>query len=159
MTQSFPCVETPRVLGFDVAKAEIVVHDLTTRRIFKIRNSQTALRAALATFSGYELAVCETTGGYENALLSVCQEIGLPIHRAHAKRIKSFIDSHGRRAKADAIGAAWIARYGAERFATLTHAFRHARPGERRFGGAHAAAPGHLGDAHASQESPRRSRG
>ncbi len=120
MTQSSPCVETPRVLGFDVAKAEIVVHDLTTRRTFKICNSQAALRAALATFSGYELAVCETTGGYENALLSVCLEIGLPIHRAHAKRIKSFIDSHGGRATTDAIDAAWIARYGAERFATLT---------------------------------------
>ena len=44
------------VLGLDVAKAHVVVHDGLTGRTFEIANEAAALRHALEPFAHYDLA-------------------------------------------------------------------------------------------------------
>lgn len=114
-----PANERLRLIGLDVSKTTIALHDSASGRCITVANTCEALSAALQPFAGYDLAVCETTGGYERAVLDAAFALGLAIHRADAARVKAFIASHGGQAKTDAIDAAWLARYGAERFKGL----------------------------------------
>jgi transposase len=104
-----------RVLGADVAKDAIVFHDSVTRRSFTLPNEPQALRQGLARFAAYDWLVCETTGGYELALLAAADALALRACRADAARVKAFVASHGGRAKTDRIDAAWLSRYALER--------------------------------------------
>ena len=108
-----------RVLGADVAKHSVVLHDSLTGRCWSVANTAQALEQALQTCSGSDWLVCETTGGYETLLLQTAIRLGLPACRADAARVKAFIASHGGRAKTDHIDAAWLSRYGLERAAQL----------------------------------------
>lgn len=113
----------PHILGCDVAKREVVIRDTRSGLTHRIANTSAALLAALDQIreaSGPpDLIVCETTGGHERLLCIAAISLNLPIHRADAARVKAFIESHGGRAKTDAIDAAWLARYGRERLKTL----------------------------------------
>lgn len=116
---SWPANAGLRVLGLDVSKDTIALHDSVTGRHATIANTPPALRQALAPYADYDWAVCETTGGYERAVLEASFALGLPICRADAAQVKAFITSHGGRAKTDPIDAAWLTRYGIERAAKL----------------------------------------
>lgn len=109
-----------RVLGADVAKDSIVLHDSETGRSWSVANAGAALRQALAPYAAYDWLICETTGGYERRLLEAATALGLRACRADAAQVKAFIASHGGRAKTDAIDAAWLTRYGLERDPELT---------------------------------------
>ncbi len=111
--------DAPRILGADVAKREVVIHDSQTNRLHRIANDPGALDAALARLGPADLLVCEATGGYERALLAAALARAQPAHRADAARAKAFIASHGGKAKTDPIDAGWLARYGRERLKTL----------------------------------------
>lgn len=108
-----------RVIGLDVAKATVVLFDPVSGRTWTVANTVQSLTAALTPFADYELAVCETTGGYERATLQAALAVGLAIHRADAARAKSYIRSLGGAAKTDDIDARWLSRYGQERGAGL----------------------------------------
>lgn len=118
-TTTSSSLDAPRILGADVAKREVVVHDSRNGRLHRIANDPDAIHAALARLGPADLVVCETTGGYERALLAAALALNQPIHRADAARVKAFITSHGGKAKTDPIDAAWLARYGHERLQTL----------------------------------------
>ncbi len=111
------------ILGCDVAKREVVIRDSSSGVTHRIANTSAAVSAALdrirETSGSPDLIVCETTGGHERALCVAAIALGLPIHRADAARVKAFIESHGGKAKTDAIDAAWLTRYGSERLKTL----------------------------------------
>jgi transposase len=107
------------VLGLDVAQDSVTVHDSGTGRTVTVPNEAAALRALLATVPACRLAVCEATGGHEDVVLAVLDELGLPAHRADAAKVKAYIGSFGKRAKTDAIDARWLARYGLDRGARL----------------------------------------
>ena len=109
-----------RILGADVAKDAVVFHDNLTGRGFSLDNRPEALRQGLTPYAGHDWLICETTGGYERALLEAAAAVGLTACRADAARVKAFIASHGARAKTDRIDAAWLSRYGLERAARLT---------------------------------------
>lgn len=108
-----------RVVGLDVAKASVTLFDPVSRRTWTVANSFEALLEALRPFAGYELMVCEATGGHERAALQAALTLGLAAHRADALRVKRYIASLGGAAKTDAIDAAWLSRYGQERGAGL----------------------------------------
>jgi transposase len=139
MTQNHLSVEPICVLGIDISKATAVFNLMRAgmpRRAkdsFCVPNQAEDLRAAIAALLAkgisIDLIVCETTGGYERALLSVALVLGVPAHRAHAATVKAFIASHARRAKTDNIDASWLAAYGLDRFASLQ---RWAAPDENR---------------------------
>jgi transposase len=107
------------ILGIDVAKHHVVLYDSVRHTTHQIDNHPAALVRALRRYRHYDLAVCETTGGFERALCEAATQVGLPMHRAHASCVKAYIASHGQGAKTDAIDAGWLARYGQERGSSL----------------------------------------
>ena len=120
MKPSTPSIKTKtRVIGADVAKATVVLHDSLGERTITVANTLEALTVALAAFGHDDLLVCEVTGGHELATLQAALNLGLPAHRADPARVKNFIRSHGGIAKTDAIDARWLARYGQERQPSL----------------------------------------
>jgi len=131
MTRTPPSVQPDpaRVVGLDVAKASVTVHELATGRTRTVPNTPAALRTALAGCAEPVLVVCEATGGHERAALDAAWALGLPVHRADAGKVKAFVRSWGGRAKTDAVDARWLAVYGAERGAGLA---RWSPPDPRR---------------------------
>lgn len=105
---------TARILGIDVAKAQLDLADpsgATTRRI-------TNTAAAIATLSD-ELArdppaliVVEATGGYEMPLVSALQHARLPVAVINPRQARDFARASGRLAKTDAIDARILAQFG-----------------------------------------------
>jgi transposase len=108
-------------LGCDVSARTVTIFDSGTKTIITVANDAAALRAALKPYRRCTdlLAVCEATGGYEDALLHVLARLAIPAHRADAARVKAFIRSCGTIAKSDAIDARHIAAYGLSRAAQL----------------------------------------
>lgn len=105
----------PTVLGLDVGKTTITLHDTRCGRTEVVRNDRGHLLEVLQRFHGHDLAVCEATGGYEDTLLTVLACLAIPAHRADAAKVKAFLRSHGTLAKTDAIDARALARYGHDR--------------------------------------------
>ena len=108
-----------RFIGCDVGKTSIVVFDSRCGQTCTIANRPADLARFAATLDDACLAVCEATGGYEDALLHALAEAGRAAHRADARKVKAFIRSFGKLAKTDAIDARALAAYGRERHASL----------------------------------------
>lgn len=103
-------------IGVDVAKATLMVHDSFDGSTLEIANTSKAMTVLLKRLVGRNcLIVCEATGGYEAELLTQALKAGLAIHRADARKVKSFIRSFGIHGKTDAIDARALAHYGRER--------------------------------------------
>ena len=116
---TIPAPDPRRFLGCDVGKSQVVVFDSLTARILTLPNTPEALTAWAQTLDEACLIVCESTGGHEAALLLAAIAAGCPAHRADARKVKAFIRSFGTLGKSDAIDARALARYGAERQASL----------------------------------------
>ena len=114
-------VSTPptRFIGCDVGKASITVFDTASGQARTIPNRLPDLRRLARGWGPQCLVVCEATGGYEARLLDAMLAAGVPAHRADARKVKAFIRSFGTLGKSDAIDAEALARYGAERHASL----------------------------------------
>jgi transposase len=104
-----------RFIGCDVGKAAVVVFDSLTARTHTVANTAAALSALMADLDDGCLVVCESTGGYEAALLAAALADGRAAHRADARKVKHFIRSRGILGKTDAIDARALAQYGRER--------------------------------------------
>ena len=65
------------------------------------------------------LVVLETTGGYEQGLLTFLIEKNIVVHRADTRKVKNFIRSYGQKAKTDKIDALGLAHYAKERQTSL----------------------------------------
>jgi transposase len=102
------------IIGLDVSKDTVTLHDLQTGVTITLPNMPQALRAGLEPYADRSLAVCEATGGYEDVVLAAAFALGLPIHRGDGGRISAFARSLGR-AKTDWIDARMLALYGRER--------------------------------------------
>jgi transposase len=114
-----PSPEPRRFLGCDVGKSQVVVFDSLTAQIRTLPNTPEALTAWARTLDEACLIVCESTGGHEAALLQAALVAERPAHRADARKVKAFIRSYGTLGKSDTIDARALARYGAERQASL----------------------------------------
>jgi transposase len=108
-----------RFIGCDVGKASITVFDTASGQARTIPNRLPDLRRLARGLGPECLVVCEATGGYETRLLDAVLAAGVPAHRADARKVKAFIRSFGTLGKSDAIDAEALARYGAERHASL----------------------------------------
>lgn len=106
------------VLGIDVAKDTVLLHDLLTGTAETIPNDYETLVARLEPYAERRLAVCEATGGYEDDLLRALVALAIPAHRADPSKVKHFARSLGR-AKTDAVDARVLAIYGRDRCDTL----------------------------------------
>jgi transposase len=105
-----------RVVAFEVSKENLTVHSLPADRQRTIANKLSAIRrllqAEIGKGEGPLLVVCEATGGYERPVLAIATEMGLPCHRAHGARVRSFANYLGLAAKTDRIDARMLALYG-----------------------------------------------
>ena len=108
-----------RFIGCDVGKATVVIFDTLTGQTQTLPNTAKALSAAMAAFDDTCLLVCESTGGYEAALLAAALAAGRAAHRADARKVKHFIRSFGTLGKTDALDAQALASYGRERHGQL----------------------------------------
>ena len=106
-------------IGCDIGKTSIVAFDSRTSQTRTIPNRPADLARFAATLDNTCLAICEATGGYEDALLRALWHAGRAAHRADARKVKAFIRSFGTLGKTDAIDARALAAYGRERHAKL----------------------------------------
>lgn len=106
------------ILGVDVAKATLAIHDTATGVTVTIANTASAIRAFLAG-RPHHAVVAEATGGHEALLLACAHEAGLAAFRVHPNRVLAFARAIGRQAKTDAIDAATIAAFAQTHAATL----------------------------------------
>lgn len=110
-------------IGIDIGKDsfDTALHGAPAKPS-RFQNGEEGFAAFLAAFSkplAGALVVVEATGGYEAALLAFLLANGITVHRADPLTAKHFIRSLGKRAKTDKLDAMALARYGAERHATL----------------------------------------
>lgn len=104
-----------RVVGIDVSKARLDVHDLAGDRRLAVDNDAAGI-AALVEQLGLrpaDLLVMEASGGYERGPQRLLGERGLGVAIVNAARVRAFARASGRLAKTDRIDALVIARYGA----------------------------------------------
>jgi transposase len=61
---------------------------------------------------GLASVVFEASGGYEKCLVKTCHDNHLPVHVAHANKVRAFAKSKGILAKTDKLDAAVLSEYG-----------------------------------------------
>lgn len=102
-------------LGVDVSKARLDIAWQGHSKTFDNTHSGVELLIKdlhqLHKDQRLALIVCEASGGYEQKLITACHANGLPIHVAHANKIRSFARSKGIRAKTDQIDARILSEY------------------------------------------------
>jgi len=104
-------------VGIDIGKTFFVVAIHGEENTYKYDNDLAGINRFLKDLKKRKNALCilETTGGYEMRVLLTLCELGVATHRAHAGKVKHFIQSYGNRAKTDQLDAASLALYGYER--------------------------------------------
>ena len=92
----------------------------------RVDNTQVGIEQLLQIFSHNNIAqiVCESSGGYENLLISLCAAAGYKVWRVDPKRVKAFIASEGVKAKTDKIDAKMIALFASQKEASYTQSQR-----------------------------------
>ncbi len=110
-------------IGIDVSKEwfDVAVHAQAAKPQ-RFPNSGAGFAAFAKRFAAelpQALVVLESTGGYETALIAFLLARKVAVHRAHPLAAKYFIRSLRLHGKTDALDAQALARYGAERHASL----------------------------------------
>ncbi len=59
-----------------------------------------------------KLVLCDATGGYEQKIVRACHVAQVPVHVAHANKVKYFAKSKGIQAKTDRLDATVLSDYG-----------------------------------------------
>jgi transposase len=106
--------DTARILGIDVAKAQLDLADPSGTTTQRIANTAAAI-AALADELVRDppaLIVVEATGGYEMPLVSALQQARLPVAVINPRQARDFARASGQLAKTDAIDARILAQFG-----------------------------------------------
>lgn len=105
-------------LGIDVGKFALDVYIDALQESFCIKNNQAGLKELIKKTNSYvqdgyniKLVVCEATGGYEKPLVNVLKLHGIPLHVAHANKVKNFARATGRFAKTDKLDAKILSDY------------------------------------------------
>lgn len=99
-----------RYLGVDVSKHSLDL-DLPAPDDH-IPNTTEAIAGLLARLPQDAHLVCESTGGYENALVGAALAAGVPISAVPPQRVRHLALSQGRLAKTDKIDAVLLGDYG-----------------------------------------------
>lgn len=97
-------------LGVDVAKSQLDFDRPAPAD--RILNAPQAIAQALATLPAGTHLVCESTGGYETALVAAALSVGIPISVLPPQRVRHHARSCGRLAKTDRMDAVLLSDYG-----------------------------------------------
>lgn len=107
-------MEQPIVhVGIDVSKNALDVDPFDGKRP-QVPNTKAGIRRLIQRIKAFEHPVtvcCESSGGYEQLLVTMMLEAGVGIARVNAKRVRDYARSQGILAKTDAIDAHVISLY------------------------------------------------
>ena len=104
---------TPVHVGIDVSKRQLDVCILPSRQIFSCENTPQGHRQLIKKLTTLKptRVVLESTGGYEDAIVSALVKAGIPTSRAHPGRVREYARSQGQLAKTDRLDAEILAKY------------------------------------------------
>lgn len=109
-------------IGIDVSKRFLDVSPFGGKKAARVPNTASGIRAlirrveAAARAGGQKaLLCCEASGGYEDALLRLCHEHGVPIALANPSRVRHHAQSYGVMAKTDVIDASVLASFASDK--------------------------------------------
>lgn len=103
-------------IGIDVSKEHLDVDYCGEGK--RYRNEAIQIRQLLSELEELKkqnklvLVICEATGGYEQKIVRACHELKVPIHVAHANKVRHFAKSKGILAKTDKIDGRVLSDYG-----------------------------------------------
>jgi len=107
---------TKLTVGVDVSKYKL--HAWISGQLHEFKNDKPGISELIKTLkkvaSSFEVC-CESTGGYEDLLISQLLLKNITIYQVNPAHIKSFIKSFGKRAKTDRIDAEYITKYTEQR--------------------------------------------
>ena len=106
---------TPPCVGIDVAKAKLDVALSPTEPIVTVDNTEVGLQPLLTQLHRVRPAriVVEATGGYEQLVVRLLVEAGLPIIVVNPRQVRAFAKATGQLAKTDTIDARLLALFAA----------------------------------------------
>lgn len=104
----------PTYIGIDVSKALLDVH-IPNQPHFQVPRTRDGFHKLFAKIANVKDArmICESTAGYQKALVDAALERGLPISVVMPLRVRQFGNAAGLMAKTDRIDAALLSRFGA----------------------------------------------
>ncbi len=107
--------QTQPVVGIDVAKAKLDVALSPTDTTFTVANTEEGLRPLVAQLQRVKPTriVVEATGGYEQLVVRLLVDVGLPIIVVNPRQVRAFAKATGQLAKTDAIDARLLALFAA----------------------------------------------
>ena len=87
---------------------------MSAGRVCRFDNTPAGISALVGWLerAGATDAVCESTGGYERAVVRRLQSTAVSVHVAHPNRVRHFARAAGYQAKTDGLDAQMLARYG-----------------------------------------------
>lgn len=100
-------------IGVDVSKTklDVYINDIAKRE-YEFENSKLGIEKLIELLENLQsknnviqLVVCEATGGYERLLSIMLRAVNIPIHVAHANKVRNFAKATGKFAKTDKIDA------------------------------------------------------
>ncbi len=103
-------------IGIDISKAQLDA-DLQNK-INQFPNNKQGIKKLIACLQEVKkigelsCVIVEATGGYEKDLVSACHASDIPIHVAHANKVRAFAKSKGILAKTDNLDACVLSEYG-----------------------------------------------
>lgn len=100
----------PHYIGVDVCKQSLDLDVPSPNN--HVSNTPEKIRSLLSGLPPGVHLVCESTGGYENALVGAALAAGVPISVVPPQRVRHLALSQGRLAKTDRIDAALLSDYG-----------------------------------------------
>lgn len=101
------------VAGIDVGKTTLD-GSVSAGRVRRFANTPSGITALVGWLErhGVTDVVCESTGGYERALVRRVRALAFSVHVAHPNRVRHFARAAGYQAKTDGLDAQMLARYG-----------------------------------------------
>ena len=103
---------TPTCIGIDVSKAILDVH-IPGQPHFRVNRDRAGLDELFTRFTNIPSPhlVCESTAGYQRALVEAALSHGIPISVVMPVRVRQFGNAMGLMAKTDRIDAALLSRF------------------------------------------------
>lgn len=99
------------IIGVDVAKAEVVVHQSETDELRIVRNNKTALKEWLKSLPAGSAIAIEATNIYHLDTVKLAYSMGHKVYVVDGYRLSHYRKSTGGRAKTDASDARLLSRY------------------------------------------------
>ena len=104
-----------RVIGVDVAKDQLDLHDSNGTLTGPIGNDTESIQAKLLDHlqaDGSTLILCESTASYHLLMMDLVHEKSIDMAVVNARQVRDFAKGHGRIEKTDPIDAQMICQFG-----------------------------------------------